>query len=171
MEIRPTIALLVLLLSAGAFADAFYKWTDENGVVHFSDRPHPGAEEVDLGLSAPPRPPPTTDVPTKKTEDSDRDTGPFYKRLEINNPDSEETLWNIETVLNVDLELEPSLQPGHQLRVYYDGMPRLVSSTSFQLTEVYRGVHNIQAEVIDATGKLLIRSTPTRFYVQQNTVN
>jgi hypothetical protein len=46
----------------------------------------------------------------------------------------------------------------------------MVSGTSFQLQEVYRGVHNLQVEVIDETGKLLKRSRPSRFYVQQNTV-
>jgi hypothetical protein len=70
----------------------------------------------------------------------------------------------------VNLELTPALMPGHQVRVYYDGMPTIFSSTRFQIEEVYRGVHNLQVEVIDQTGKLLIRSRPNRFYVQQNSV-
>jgi hypothetical protein len=45
-----------------------------------------------------------------------------------------------------------------------------VSGTNFQLQEVYRGVHNLQAEVIDETGTLVIRSRPSRFYVQQNSI-
>ena len=40
----------------------------------------------------------------------------------------------------------------------------------FAFEEVYRGVHNVQAEVLDETGKLMIRSLPNRFYVQQNTI-
>jgi hypothetical protein len=31
-------------------------------------------------------------------------------------------------------------------------------------------VHNLQAEVIDQSGRLMIRSQPTRFYVQQNAI-
>ena len=62
------------------------------------------------------------------------------------------------------------LQPGHQVRVYLDGSPQIVSSTSAQLQEVWRGVHNLQAEVLDETGKMLIRSKTNRFYVQQTTV-
>jgi hypothetical protein len=73
-------------------------------------------------------------------------------------------------VLNVTLALSPELQPGHQVRVYFDGSPRLVSSTSFQLTDVWRGVHNLQAEVVDETGNMLIRTQTNRFYVQQTTV-
>ena len=46
----------------------------------------------------------------------------------------------------------------------------MVSGTSFQIEEVFRGVHNIQAEVLDESGELMIRSRPNRFYVQQNTV-
>lgn len=57
------------------------------------------------------------------------------------------------------------------MRVYFDGQPRMVAGTSFQIDEVWRGVHNIQAEVIDSTGKLMIRSRTNRFYVQQSTVN
>ena len=80
------------------------------------------------------------------------------------------SLRNIEATLNVTLALTPALKPGHQVRVYFDGTPQMVGGTSFQLDEVYRGVHNLQAEVIDETGKLIIRSRPSRFYVQQNTV-
>ena len=33
----------ILLFTGVVFAQA-YKWVDEDGVVHYSDRPHPGAE-------------------------------------------------------------------------------------------------------------------------------
>ena len=46
----------------------------------------------------------------------------------------------------------------------------MASGTSFQLQEVWRGVHNLQAEVVDETGKMLIRTQTNRFYVQQTTV-
>jgi hypothetical protein len=46
----------------------------------------------------------------------------------------------------------------------------MVNRTSFQLDEVYRGVHNIQAEIVDESGTMMIRSMPNRFYVQQNAI-
>ena len=46
----------------------------------------------------------------------------------------------------------------------------MVAGTSFQLQDVYRGVHNLQAEVLDQTGTMMIRSKTNRFYVQQTTV-
>ena len=59
---------------------------------------------------------------------------------------------------------------GAVSRVYFDGSPRIVSGTSFTLQEVWRGVHNLQAEVLDENGQMLIRSQTNRFYVQQSTV-
>ena len=169
MEARPIFVLLVLLLAAGAFADA-YTWIDESGVVHYSDRPHPGAEKVELGEYSATRPEPTASAPSRSEAESAPALRPNYTAVEILTPGAEETLWNIEAILNVDLELTPPLMPGHQVRVYFDGMPQLFDTASFQLEEVYRGVHNLQVEVIDETGRLLIRSRPNRFYVQQNSV-
>ena len=96
---------------------------------------------------------------------------PFeYESLEIAAPGAEETLWNIEGVLNVRLAVSPALQSGHQIFVYFDGEKRPVTGTSFQIQEVWRGVHNIQAEIVDETGELMIRSQTNRFYVQQNVI-
>ena len=93
-----------------------------------------------------------------------------YESLEIVAPAAEETLWNIEGQLNVRVAMTPGLQPGHQLRVYFDGQPRIVTSASFQLDEVWRGSHHLQAEIIDEAGNLMIRSPANRFYVQQSRV-
>lgn len=174
METRPILVLLGLLVASAAFADA-YVWTDEDGVVHYSDRPHPGAKRVDLGESKPgPRSATSrqsTAGTTTPTEEPAEEAGPFrYESLEVAAPAAEETLWNIEGELSVSLALSPALRPGHTVRVYFDGVARTVPGTSFRLEEVFRGVHNLQAEVLDETGQLMIRSLPNRFYVQQSTV-
>ena len=171
METRSIFILLALLVAAGAFAEA-YKWTDEEGVVHYSDRHHPGATIVDLSASTRARPAPTTRSPasSQNTDAAEPASTAGYDTIEIASPAAEETLWNIEATLNVTIALSPALRPGHQVRVYFDGAPRMVSGASFQIADVYRGVHNLQAEVIDETGQLIIRSRPSRFYVQQNSV-
>lgn len=172
MEKRPIFILLGLLAAAGALAEA-YTWIDDEGVVHYSDRPQPGAKVIDLGESSTSRNRRTA-ARTNSSNDADeadeQATAFDYSSIEIASPSAEETLWNIEGTLSVTLALTPALRPGHQVRVYFDGTPQMVSGTSFQLQEVYRGVHNLQAEVIDETGKLLIRSRPSRFYVQQNSI-
>ena len=172
MELRAVFTLLCLLAAGAAGAQEAYRWVDEDGVVHYSDRPREGAETIEL-----PEPnvadmrrvqrPGTQSQPDDEPADEQQDG---YTSIEIVSPKAEETLWNIEGVLNVSVALQPELQPGHQVRAYFDGEMQPVSGTSFQLQEVWRGVHNIQVEVVDQAGKVLTRSQPTRFYVQQNTV-
>ena len=161
------------ILAAGVVMAQAYKWVDADGIVHYSDRPRVGAEFVVLPKS-PPRSAQTR-TPSRSVSQASSETEPApaafkYESITFNTPAAEETLWNIEGVLNVTLSIEPALQTGHQIRVYYDGEPRMVSGASFQLEEVYRGVHNLQAEVVDETGKLMIRSRANRFYVQQNAI-
>jgi len=173
METRTILVLLGLLAAGAVVADA-YTWTDEDGIVHYSDRPQPGATRIELadpnsGRSPAPQRRATTSSPDN--EDTTTAAGPIrYESFEVTSPGAEETLWNIEGVLNASLSLTPALQPGHQVRVYLDGNQQMVSGMSFQLDEVYRGVHNLQAEVLDETGQMMIRTRTNRFYVQQSTV-
>jgi hypothetical protein len=170
METRSILLLMALLASAAAIADV-YKWTDADGVVHYSDQPHPGAELIQISgtntFSAPP-----ARSRASRDDDEAAESTEFkgYDAFTITSPAAEETLWNIEGVLSVSLSVTPALQPGHQVRVYFDGNPLPVSGLSFQIEEVYRGVHNLQAEILDETGQLMIRTQPNRFYVQQNSV-
>ena len=173
METRTILVLLGLLATTVAAADT-WTWTDDEGVVHYSDRPQPGATRIVI------EEPNTSQSLSRRraaagaggADDAidEEAAAPRYESFEVASPGAEETLWNIEGVLNVSLSLSPGLQPGHQIRVYFDGNPTIVNGTSFQLQEVWRGVHNLQAEVLDETGKMLIRTRPNRFYVQQTTV-
>ncbi|RZV34483.1 MAG: DUF4124 domain-containing protein [Chromatiales bacterium] len=173
METRTILVLLGLLATTVAAADT-WTWTDEDGVVHYSDRPQPGAmliviEEPNTSQSLSQRRR-TAGAGAENASDEGA-AATRYESFEVASPGAEETLWNIEGVLSVSLSLSPGLQPGHQIRVYFDGKPQMVTGTSFQLQEVWRGVHNLQAEVLDETGKMLIRTRTNRFYVQQSTVN
>ncbi len=173
METRTILVLLGLLAMPCALADEAYVWTDEDGVVHYSDRPQPGARRVELQAPNSSRSPSRRSAADEPADagDATEPAAPFrYGSLEVANPGPEETLWNIEGTLNVTLALTPALQPGHRIRVYFDGNPRLVNSTTFQIDEVWRGVHNLQAEILDETGNMMIRSRTNRFYDQQNTV-
>ena len=160
-----------LLAASAVVADVAYRWVGEDGVVHYSDRPREGAELVVLPA------PNTTSVrryqqaPTEAPAEIATVAAFRYESFEVSAPGAEETLWNIEGNLSVSLALSPALRPGHQVRVYFDDRePQMGVGMSFSIQEVYRGVHTIQAEIIDDTGKLIIRSRNNRFYVHQNRV-
>ena len=174
MESRSILLVLCLLAASGAAAQEAYRWVDGDGVVHYSDTPVEGAERILLpapNVAVTRRTTRPADQPTEIDDEPAEEQEPFrYESIEITAPGAEETLWNIEGVLNVSVALTPGLQPGHQVRAYFDGQQQEVSGTNFQVQEVWRGVHNIQVEVVDQGGELMIRSRPNRFYVQQNTV-
>jgi hypothetical protein len=175
MEKRPILLFVGLLAATAVFADA-YKWVDENGVVTYSDRQQPGAERIDLGASSSRTSsysptPVRRSTPAAQNEEPQEDEPFRYESIAVSNPGAEVTLWDIAGVLNVSVAVSPALQGTHQVRVYLDGgEAQVVNGTNFQMEEVWRGVHNIQVEVIDQTGQLMIRSQPNRFYVQQNVV-
>ena len=175
MRMRLFIAASILLATGTVLAQA-YRWVDENGIVQYSDRPAPGAERIELPrdtrTASQRRVAAVATAPAQSARDQLAEAPAFkYESLAIASPEAEQTLWNIEGVLDVTLALRPALQDGHQVRVYFDGKRQTVDSASFQIQEVWRGVHNLQAEVVDAKGKLMIRSVTNRFYVQQNTIS
>lgn len=169
------IIFILLFLAAGVASAQTYRWVDENGVVHYSDRPVEGAEEVAIDYIRPgttPASPPAYQrrdrrPPGAAAAEEDR---PLYQSLDIASPAEEQTIWNNEGLLTVNLALQPGLQTGHRVRIYLDGTPTDASSTAVQLENVYRGAHVLQAEVLDNDGNMLMRSQPRRFFVQQTSV-
>jgi hypothetical protein len=170
---RTFIAFIAIFVAGAVMAQA-YRWVDEDGVVHYSDVPTEGAEQVQLPTDGTRRRPAYTPPAVQQSvaEEAAEETPAVfqYESIEVVAPAPEETLWNIEGVLNVAIRVTPALRPEDRVRVYFDGNERMVTGSNFQIEEVYRGVHNIQVEVIDSTGRLMGRSLTNRFYVQQNSI-
>lgn len=173
---RISILLVALFLGIGAYAEVF-RWVDEEGVVHFSDRPHEGAEIVELQeaqkFSAPAvsrQRSTTQESPESGAEEGDEEG---YTGLRILRPGQDEVLWNTGGIVDVQVDAEPQLQTGHSIKLFLDGQP--VSgleggTTNFQLTDVFRGTHNLRAEIHDADGNGLFQSVAISFTVQQTSV-
>jgi hypothetical protein len=171
---RKWLILLSALLVTTASGTPAWTWVDENGQVHFSDRPVPGARQVELtgaqGFGAPaarpvPAPTPTAAQPPPGTTQA-------YRTVSIASPSEQQTLWNIGAVLTVQVALDPPLQAGHRVDLILDGQRRNLNTVSSQMTlsEVYRGTHTLQAVVIDAAGAEVMRSPTRNFIVQQNSI-
>lgn len=168
------LAGLSLLAATATAATDIYRWVDENGVIHYSDSPHPGAEKVVLADTPRPSATPRAYAASQRTLPTNGEpaqpAASRYENLAVVQPAPEETLWNLEGRLSVRLDLQPALRPGDRVRVYLDGEAREVSGLQFELQEVYRGTHNLQAEVVTASGEPLIRSEAIRFYVHQTSI-
>ncbi|MEO0997514.1 MAG: DUF4124 domain-containing protein, partial [Pseudomonadota bacterium] len=179
------LAALLLLLGCGLVNAEAYRWVDENGVVHYSDRPVAGAERIDIDTDrgsgnrtqiAPPAAPGSSAGTAAQPAAANAPvptTRPQYQALDLIRPLQGETLWNTGSTLTVSLRVTPSLAPGDRIRLIYDGQQLSGLPTDqldIQLDEVYRGEHTIQAEIENIDGDTLIQSSVRTFYVRQNSI-
>jgi uncharacterized protein DUF4124 len=172
----PRLTLLplasILMLAGAAHAATVYKWVDEQGVIHFSDQPHPQAQEVEVKQSntyqgAPPATP-TGSNPTIDTKPQQR----TYALCELYRPENDEVFLNTST-LTAKLRLQPSLVPGDKIYLAVDGkrvMNQSTSTTDFVLNEVERGTHVLVAVVEDPEQKVICASPAVTFHVRQPSV-
>jgi hypothetical protein len=160
---------LLMTFAFTSGATEMWRWVDENGVVHFSDRPQPGAERVDLRPAQTFTAPPVEPRPPRRAPEEPANATIRYTQLSILSPAEGETLWNIGTELNVQLAIDPPLAGAHELRVFLDGV-RVADSpqgAQFTLRDVFRGERRLRVSIVDESERELV-STPTIvFYVQQ----
>jgi uncharacterized protein DUF4124 len=170
---RKCLILLFALTASAAHSAPAWRWVDSNGQVHYSDTPVPGATQIELGgaqtFGTAQRGSPPADRTAGQAQTKATGPAQSYRTFNIVSPTQQETLWNVGTVVNVQVQLEPPLQPSHLLDVYVDGQRRNLNTANTQLTleDMYRGVHTIQAVVVDGSGAEVIRSLATTFMVQQ----
>jgi uncharacterized protein DUF4124 len=175
MRVHPVtlLPLTLWLLSGVAMAATVYKWVDAQGVTHYSDQPHPQAQEINvqpqnlISSNAPQAAANGTAAKAPKGTE-----GPGY-RCDLIRPESDEVFLNTSTV-STRLRLEPALQSGDQIAIAIDGK-RLTnqptSGSEFVLTDVERGTHTLQIAVYDRSGKQQLCSTPAvTFHVRQPSV-
>jgi hypothetical protein len=162
-----------MLFATAVAAAPVWTWIDENGRQHYSDRPVPGARQIELvgaqGFS------PTLRSPSRATAPQTTPSTPPeqpYRTFDIASPADQETLWNIGGNLNVQIDMEPALQAGHRLDFYLDGQRVIIGSTASQLTvpDVFRGVHTLQGAILDASGREMQRSLVVTIMVHQTSI-
>lgn len=175
MRLIASFLLCCVALSAGAAE--IWRWKDASGAVHYSDKPVPGAERMGLSIPAPGNPeaaaaaPPPEEFQT--TEPAPPPEQPFaYKTCIVAAPAPDETFRGVQPV-NVQLGIDPQLQPGHTVRVLFDGSPVAgwpPESTQYTLPEVFRGSHTLTVRVIDANGRAVCAGPTVTFHLLQTSV-
>jgi hypothetical protein len=165
---RKWLILLSALSGTAAMAAPAWTWVDNDGTVHYSDRPVPGARQVELtGAQGFGRQTPAQ-APTAAAAAAGTPGAP-YQSIEVVSPADQETLWNIGTQLPVQVRFQPSLQAGHRYDLLLDGQRRNVNTGNPRVTlpDVFRGTHTLQVIVIDSAGTEVMRSGSRSFQVQQ----
>ena len=163
------ITLLFTLSAAALPAKAqMYRWVDEKGNVHFSDKtPGNDAEQYE--------PPPIMVMPAGPGGElkplKKPDTRQIsYKTLVINTPANDAVFTPDKSdSVQVSLELTPKLNVRHNIALYLNGeLHTLAQQLNFTLTGLPRGTHTVSASVIDKENKKLITSNSISFHIQRH---
>jgi len=166
-----TFSLLVSAFSTISAADAvLYKGLDADGNVVYSDKPFSNAEQY--------TPPPISVMDARKAAEKGAATEEKpvefkYMKFDIIYPANQQTIRD-EAFLDVTLQLEPGLNAAenHTVWLLIDDKVQVKNSKSlsFQLDDVNRGEHQVQAQVRDEAGKVVVRTRPVSVYVHRTTV-
>lgn len=173
---RPIRAVLGGVLLAVGLAQApagsattLYKWVDDDGVVHYSDQPHAGAEKIQV---AKPQTYAATRVPKPAPSSTTTQPAPaqgYYRRVQITSPSDGDVFVNTGGRVPVAVDLEPAIAPGHQLWFSLDGQ-RVeslgVNATEGTLEDVDRGDHTVAVSITDASGNVVANASVS-FTVRQ----
>jgi hypothetical protein len=152
-----------------ASATTVYKWTDADGVVHFSDQPAPGAEKVPIGpvkLYDTPKVKPQKKAPDAPAKSPLLHLG--YTTVAIGSPAEQQTFFD--EPVPVSLNLAPDLKPGHTVTWYLNGSPLEQSTGSFTIDHLDRGTYSLSATITDSDTQETTSTPAVTFFMHQPSV-
>ncbi len=159
--------LLIIFTLSVASAATVYTWVDQNGATVFSDQPQPGASSLNVvppksGSTAPSAPV----APTFPTLPSSAVT---YEEIVIVVPEDQSTVRDNSGNMQVSVVVKPTLQKGDKVAILIDGKPvgQPQAATNFMLNAVDRGQHTLEADVVNSSGRVLIKSKSVTFFIHQ----
>lgn len=171
---RLLVSLVMSLACGAALAATVYKWVDENGVTHYSDQPHPGAQKLDVQsaqtYSAPAAS--SASTPTARTGPPAAQSGAVYEECVLFRPAQDEVLFDVNEV-TAKVRLNPDLRAGDKVAIALDNkrMSDIEGNgNEFTLTSVYRGTHTLIAVVEDEQNHIVCRSPSVTFHVRQQSI-
>jgi len=162
------------LSSVGALADngatTVYRWVDAQGVVHYSDQPHPNAQKLEIRgaqtfSALPAGQAASGDDDSSQTQSSSQAA---YESCTIAQPADQQMLMNVYQATAV-VQTSPGLRSGDEIRLFLDGKQMQGSGPSYTFP-VDRGQHSVQAVIQDSTGQIVCETSSVTFFVHQPSV-
>jgi hypothetical protein len=180
MKTRLSLLACCLLAFAVQAQDTkvqMWKWTDANGVVHYSDVPGPGAVMVDVNVAH--GQPAATSSSRGEGQAEGEDAPPpaaaagTYSSLKIVKPENGASYFEADAVVDVQMSSSPNLADGDSIYLYLDGnrVGNSGRALGYSLHNIDRGEHSLSSVIVDQYGKEKIRSEPVVFYMKQPGVN
>ncbi|HEY6131718.1 MAG TPA: DUF4124 domain-containing protein [Halioglobus sp.] len=165
----------LLLIPLTGWCDSVYRTTDEHGNVVFTDTPpanNKPAERVELNHTNTAESPPNLAPPAQVgTQDKESDIPPTT--VTITDPPNETSYPMGPGNFSVSVDVSSPLATDENLQLFMDGAawgsPQ--QATRWNLTNVFRGQHDLTVGVVDNTGKTQALSTPVRVFVHRPSTN
>jgi hypothetical protein len=152
-----------------AQAAVIYKWTDADGVVHYSDQAEPGAEKIftTSAVSNGTTPPRTASGPQPPKKPPPPPAMKFTQ-FAITSPAREQTFFG-DDVIGVHLDLAPELRSDQSISWRLNGrqLTDQLDVTQFTLPHLDRGAYSIVATVTDQRSGETQSTEGINFYVRQ----
>ncbi len=168
-----TIALFGLTLNVFA-QGKIYKYTDEQGNVHYTDKkPSDDAEEAKLkSLTIVESSKVGSTKSWKRTRHKEKFKAYNFDDFVISSPQDQESIWGAGGNLSVSANINGKLPPNYRIKFYLDGVARgKVRSNTQLIADVIRGEHTLYAQVIDTLSRKVIKTSPTiTFHMKQQVV-
>jgi Domain of unknown function (DUF4124) len=168
--LRPWIAL-GLFAALAAHSAVIYKWTDANGVVHYSDQPVPGAERIVTAGRASINTYSATPGSTPNGQPAKPSPGtPVPAAITIASPQPEQNFFNDEPI-TVSLS-KPTLDPEQAVTWHLNGkeLDQTPGTTQFVLPNPGRGTFAIAATITNQTTGDVQTTPSVTFYVHEPSV-
>lgn len=167
-----TLLLLALFTSLTVLGDTLYKWVDDQGNVHYSDKPQPGATKVHLPkpttYAAPDVAAPAAQAAGSEGKNKRAPVARGYNDFEIAAPAADQTYWNVQSV-TVTITVQPALHAGDTVTITLDDKSQGPGgSTSATFDGLDRGEHTVHATLTMTGGGTMI-AKPVTFYIQRGT--
>lgn len=167
------VFLLALPLSTAA---QIYKTTDADGNVIFTDNPAASgssAERVELHQTNTAAPPPERPVAAPVELIGEDEPEIIEYSASINSPANETTIAMGPGNFSLSATITPGIAEGMSLQLNMDGAPRGGPQTAptWNLTNVFRGAHDLTVSVIDESGEVVATSQAVRVYVLRPSIN
>ncbi len=167
--------LALLLIPLSGLANTVYRTTDENGNTVFTDSPPANgtaASRVDIRPTNTARPPENLSRPAPENSAVEESAIVSYT-IDITEPANETSFPMGPGNFSVKATVSPELKKGESLQLFLDGTPRdePQRNSTWMLTNVFRGQHDLTVGVIDGAGKTVTLSEPVRVFVHRPSSN
>lgn len=176
--VRTCMGLLSLVVALASLAGGSptYRWVDLDG-VHYSDQPHPGAEQITLSQTqtyssaqaSSSAPAASSSHPAREA----REGGEFrYDSCAIIQPAQDQVLIDVESA-NIAVHVQPDKRSTDRVVLSMDGQsiePKSNDQVEFVISPIDRGTHTISASVRSSDGRSLCQSAALTFHVRQPSV-